>query len=72
VSFGVFKLTFDIHMTTWVSWTLPFDSSSFQDTFVMIGTPQVEPHVPTPQSHHYFSHVIIIFPKFKELPMCTS
>jgi len=61
VSFELYKLARDTHMSTWVSWTLPFDFSNFQNTFIIIGGLQVAPHMPTHPSHHHFLHVIIIF-----------
>jgi len=48
-------------MSTWVNWTRPFDFSSLQDTIITIRTPQVVPHVATPSSYHYFTHVFITF-----------
>jgi len=32
MSFGASKLAHDTHMSTWTSWKIPFDSSSFTYT----------------------------------------
>jgi len=37
VTFGPSKLAHDTHMSTWVSCSAQFDSSSFQDTFMTLG-----------------------------------